>query len=267
MRVAQRAPARGWDGYRGPVVVLVHGSLDRAASFTRTASRLPEWALVAYDRRGYQGSRGAGVARSLATHVHDLLAIARVYGEAGRRPVTAVGHSAGGTIALMAAVTDPSAFSSVAAYEPPMNWLGFRGSEVAKAREPDVDPGGEAERFFRRMMGDAAWARLPEPGRTSRLADGPALVSDLAAIRGPAPFDVTALAVPALVACGGPATMPHHRLTARWLAANVGAVHLSELPGAAHGAHLSHPDAFAALVREAVALASGPAAAAGGPVP
>jgi len=31
----------------GPVVVLVHGSLDRAASFGRVIRRLPDWGLVA----------------------------------------------------------------------------------------------------------------------------------------------------------------------------------------------------------------------------
>ena len=44
-----------------PTVVLVHGSLDRAESFRRVMRRLPEFGIVAYDRRGYQGSRGAGV--------------------------------------------------------------------------------------------------------------------------------------------------------------------------------------------------------------
>ncbi len=64
-----------------------------------------------------------------------------------------------------------------------------------------------------------------------------------------APFDVTALTVPAVFAAGGDATAPHHRNAARWLAANVaGASHL-EITTARHGAHLSHPDHFAALAR------------------
>jgi pimeloyl-ACP methyl ester carboxylesterase len=52
LHVVERAPSDGWDGYRGPVVVLVHGSLDRAASFSRVIRRLPDWGVVAYDRRG-----------------------------------------------------------------------------------------------------------------------------------------------------------------------------------------------------------------------
>ena len=51
-------------------VILVHGSLDRAESFRRVMRRLPDVAIVAYDRRGYQGSRAAGVV-DLGGHVAD----------------------------------------------------------------------------------------------------------------------------------------------------------------------------------------------------
>jgi pimeloyl-ACP methyl ester carboxylesterase len=36
----------------GRRLVLVHGSLDRATSFTRLMKRLRDWTIVAYDRRG-----------------------------------------------------------------------------------------------------------------------------------------------------------------------------------------------------------------------
>ena len=42
-------------------VVFVHGSLDRGDSFRRAMRRLPEFTTLAYDRRGYQGSRAGGV--------------------------------------------------------------------------------------------------------------------------------------------------------------------------------------------------------------
>ena len=84
------------------------------------------------------------------------------------------------------------------------------------------DPGEEAERFFSRMVGEGAWARLNERGRAERRADGPALVADLRNMRveGP-PFDVTALEVPSLFGRGGPASSAHHRRTVEWLGANV----------------------------------------------
>lgn len=258
LHVVERAPTGGWDGYLGPVIVLVHGSLDRGASFRRTMLRLPEWGIVTYDRRGYQGSRDAGVAAELATHVHDLLAVAGAYRALGD-PLSAVGHSVGGTVVLGAAVACPDCFASVGAYEPSMPWLGFhRPRPEGPTGGGAAGEGGaarEVERFFRRMAGAHAWERLPESGQQSRTADGPALVADLAAIRRGAPYDVTALRVPALVADGGPASFPHHHQTVDWLSEHVPCARRRRIPDAGHGAHLSHPDAFAGLVRDTVRLA------------
>jgi pimeloyl-ACP methyl ester carboxylesterase len=277
--VFERPPLGGWDVYDGPIVVLVHGSLDRASSFNRTVFRLPDLAVVVYDRRGYQGSRTAGLAASLRTHVEDLLAITRVFdrlpadGAARTREppkVSAVGHSVGGTIVFGAAIAAPGLFASVGAYEPPMPWLGFRRprrdpgrDDVGRTARRPPDPGEEAERFFRRMAGDAAWERLGERQQQERCADGPALVADLRSISGPAPYDVTALRTPAIVAAGGQKSAPHHLMTADWLAAHVALVRRTELPEASHGAHLSHPGAFATMVREVVALGAPGAAGRG----
>lgn len=254
LHVMEREPARGWTGYEGPVVVFVHGSLDRGASFARTARRLPEWGLVAYDRRGYQRSRDADPAGSLLKHVEDLCDIARAYACSGGR-LSAVGHSVGGTIVLGAACCAPELFASAAAYEPSMPWLGFHPSRRSPpGPDGSFDAGEEAERFFRRVVGKAAWERLSEGQRAERRADGPALVRDLRGIREGVPFDVTKLVVPTVVAAGGPSSMPHHRQTADWIAEHVPAVRRVTIAEAGHGAHFTSPDAFADLVRSAVAL-------------
>ncbi|MGH8980609.1 MAG: alpha/beta fold hydrolase [Acidimicrobiales bacterium] len=276
LSVEERVPEGGWDRYRGPVVILVHGSLDRASSFARTALRLSDLAVVAYDRRGYQGSREAAPATGLGTHIDDLSRIAHAYAgtqpepspvlrspgsgtpRATPRPVAAVGHSVGGTVVLGAAVRAPELFVAVGAYEPTMPWLGFhrptaRTAEPQVASDGEAGPGDEAERFFKRMVGKEAWDRLPAAQRASRRADSPALRMDLRAVRGSTPFDVTSLRVPAIVASGGTASFPHHRQTAEWLAEHVPGVRWTQVPDAAHGAHLSHPDAFAALVRAVLA--------------
>jgi pimeloyl-ACP methyl ester carboxylesterase len=100
------------------------------------------------------------------------------------------------------------------------------------------------------MMGEAAWARLTEDGKEARRADGPALVADLRSLRGEgAPFDVTALRVPAVFGMGGPSSSPHHRRTVEWLGAHVPGGVVYEIEAAQHGAHLSHPDGFAGLTR------------------
>ncbi len=45
----------------------------------------------------------------------------------------------------------------------------------------------------------------------------------------------------------GSESVPHHRASADWLVAHVPDAELIEIDGAAHGAHLTHPDAFAAV--------------------
>ena len=240
--------------------MLVHGSLDRAGSFARVIRRLDDVHTVAYDRRGYHRSRHVvPVHDTLDGHVGDLLAVI------DGRPAVVVGHSYGGDIALGAALRPggPGPILAVAAFEPPMPWLGTWATRPNGARQPhrDDDPGLAAERFFRRMVGDSAWDRLPEATKEARRADGPALAAELAAIRvARPPFDVTRLAVPAVFG-RGTESLPHHRDSADWLVAHVPGAELVEIEGAAHGAHLTHPDAFARFVRVAMARADQPAPA------
>ncbi len=240
-------------------VVFVHGSLDRAESFRRVMRRLPELTTIAYDRRGYQGSRPAGVV-DLRGHVDDLLSMAGEARGAGAGPLVAVGHSLGGDVVVAAALAEPATFGAIGAYEPPMPWLGFRrdGSGGARPWPPLAeDPGDEVESFFCRMVGPSAWARLTEQGRAERRADGPALVADLRGLRGARPpFDVTALGVPAVFGMGGPHSAPHHRRTVQWLGAHVPGAVVYEVEGAQHGAHLSHPDHFASFTRLVMARAT-----------
>ncbi len=110
-----------------PTLVLVHGSLDRADSFGRVIRRLPEFAIVAYDRRGYQGSRAAGVV-GLEGHISDLVAILASLRSGGAVSVSAIGHSLGGDVVIGAALADPELCESVGAFEPPMPWLGVGGA-------------------------------------------------------------------------------------------------------------------------------------------
>jgi pimeloyl-ACP methyl ester carboxylesterase len=284
LALTEHLPVSGPDG--SPLVVLVHGSLDRAASFTRVIRRLDDLHTVAYDRRGYYRSRHAlPLNTTLDGHIDDLLAVV------GGRPSVVVGHSYGGDIALGAALRGGPAAGivSVVAYEPPMPWLGAwaRGPDSNAAMEasgtgngqvagvtgpmagqvaapvasvasgpPDhVSAAEAAERFFRRMVGDASWERLSAEAKAERWADGPALEAELAAIRTrQAPFDITTLAVPATFG-RGERSAPRHRETVGWLSEHVRDAELVEIAGATHGAHLTHPDAFAAMIRSAMARA------------
>jgi pimeloyl-ACP methyl ester carboxylesterase len=262
LAVAEHVPEGLADGT--PIVVLVHGSLDRSTSFARVVRRLRDLPTVVYDRRGYHRS---GLALPLNTtlggHIDDLLEVI------GGRPAVVVGHSYGGDVALGAALRQEGGSSvvGVAAYEPPTPWLASAGPPVAGSdgRRPSVggdsdsaaDDDQAAERFFRRMVGDAAWERLPEDTRAARRAEGPALAAELRDIRmTEAPFDVSALSVPVVFARGENST-PRHRESVAWLAAHTPGAELVEIPGAGHGAHLTHPDAFAAMARHTFLRATG----------
>ena len=76
--------------------MLVHGSLDRAESFRRVMRRLPELHIVAYDRRGYQGSREAGVV-GLAGHIADLVDIVSEVRARGATPSPPSATASAGT--------------------------------------------------------------------------------------------------------------------------------------------------------------------------
>ncbi|MFV0317001.1 MAG: alpha/beta fold hydrolase [Microthrixaceae bacterium] len=293
LSVTRRTP----DPHPGTTVVLVHGAMDRAASFGRVMRRLDDLDVVAYDRRGYAGSLvdasepGSELSVdqpapwTLEDHATDVLSVTRWATSTpdGRStPVTRVvviGHSLGGLITLLAAHTGltsegdsgaedvsaaqgrhpdtaPARIGAVGAYEAPTPWLEAEYT-TAGALALDVGnsegPAAAAEFFFRSMVGERAWERLPEATRELRRCEGPALMADLTAARaGPRIEGPDAIPLPAagtaLAVARGENGPPHLRRAAERLAAEA-EVDCEVLEGAGHGAHLSHPDLFAGWVR------------------
>ncbi len=172
-------------------VICVHGALDRGGSFARLVRRLEGFDVLAYDRRGYQGSRDLAPV-DLEHHIEDLEAL--IEREALRQDVILFGHSFGGVVTLGAAARHSSEVRFVVNYESPMAWVLPRAS----FRPPlSDDAQAEAEAFFRRVMSDRAWERLSEAQRESRRLDGPALLTDLTAVRErQVPCDLSTFAVP-----------------------------------------------------------------------
>lgn len=234
-------------------VVFVHGSMDRGGSFLKVARRLRDLDVVRYDRAGYGRSVSLPPAPTFAAHVDELDAVI------GERPSVVVGHSLGGLIALGAAAARPEWVSAVVAYESPFAWADWwpkrsAGGEAVRAAD-DGGPEDAAERFMRRMIGDERWDRLPPSTRAARRAEGPALVSELRLVRGgPPPFALSDVRCP-VVAAHGTESAAHHRRSAVELAAAVPGQEVVVIEGAGHGAHFSHPDEFAGLVRLAVSFA------------
>lgn len=242
-----------------PAVLIVHGAMDRAASFGRVMRRLPELDVTAYDRRGYDGSLGAGVARTLAGHAADLVRVARW---TGAERVVVVGHSLGGTIAMHAAAAAGPADTPAALglFESPVPGLpGFRpeAGDAALAAAAEHGPQAAAESFYRMLIGEQAWNRLRERDRHTRLSEGDALVAELEDLRRPGAVpDPHTLDVPTLVGDGSASAQPL-RTAAAALADALPNASLATVEGAGHGAHLTHPDEFARWIRRCCALASG----------
>ena len=233
-------------------IVFVHGALDRGSAFLPAFRRLRGCELVRYDRRGYGRSRSAGVCADLGEQVDDLETVV-----AGH-PSVVVGHSLGGVLALAFADRHPDLTRAVVAYEAPMAWTDWWPSTTAggAAVGGGGSPADAAERFMRRMVGDERWEALPSRTQAERRAEGPALVAELQAMRADAtaPYVPEALPMP-VVAAHGSEGRAHHREAARRLADAAPHGELAVIDGAGHGAHLTHPEAFADVVRRAVARA------------
>lgn len=241
----------------GPVdtsVVLVHGAMDRGASFSRVVRRLEGVDVVVFDRRGYGESRAAGAGAGpvdLAAHATDLVEVSQW---CDSDHVVVVGHSIGGTVAILASQLLGESCSALATYESPVPSLPGHRSDLGDAALAVAEHSGDAaaaEYFYRAMIGDATWERLRESERTARRGEGPALVGELRSLH-ELPVEVSGLRVPLTVGVGG-ASGEYFASQAIAQCARAGATAPIVLAGAGHGAHLSHPGEFARFVDEAVA--------------
>lgn len=222
-----------------PVVVLIHGSLDRAAGMARLARQLQSrFRVVRYDRRGYGRSHPHDGPFTVGDQVEDL---AGVLG--GRRAVL-VGHSYGGNVAIAASIAMPAQVSAVSVYETPLSWMPWYPGTTAGAASVAATAEDAAEAFMKRLIGSEAWEALPKRTRDARRQEGPALQGELGALRLSAPWHVGDISVPLL--CGhGSEGLDHHKKGMEWLADNAARGRLVRLDGAGHGAPNSDPVLFA----------------------
>lgn len=261
MRSASPEPftLHGLEGWRvaaedpsAPVVVVVHGSLDRADAFLRSARRVQTASVIAFDRRGYGASERLANAHGVEGGVADLLAVCDRF---GARLV--VGHSYGGVVALAAALEHAQRLDAVGAFEPPQPWRQPPGEDPAPPGPgPDVDPALAAEHFYQHIIGEEAWRRLGEAQRAAIRRDGEALLDDMRGVRSRRWLDGPAPAVPVAIGLGE-RSAERFRFYAKALAEAWNVAVFEEAERATHGAHLSAPDAFAAFIDQTVALGQG----------
>ena len=223
-----------------PLVVLVHGAMDRAAGLLRLSRRLDHDHLVLrYDRRGYGRSRPHPGPFGMDEQVADLAAL--LHG----RPAIVIGHSYGGNVALAFAARHPELVRGVVVYEIPVSWEPWwpRTGAGGKAVQHANDPAAAAEVFMRRFIGDERWEGLPERTRAVRRAEGVAMVGELGDLRHNPPWLPEQILAPVWAGYGSRAK-PHHREGMRHVANVIEGAHLVELDGCGHTAPNTHPDLF-----------------------
>ncbi len=220
-----------------PLVVLVHGSMDRATGLAKLSRRLDDrFRVLRFDRRGYGRSVPHPGPFDVASQVDDVEALL-----SGRRALL-FGHSFGGNVALAAAQRLGEQIEAVVVYESPLSWRDWWPGQASRAVvDGSGDPADLAEAFMRRLIGDERWERLPPRTRQQRRDEGPALVAELTALALSAPWDADRIFVP-VVALAGEHGRPHHLAASRVLADEIAGASYSEVAGAGHFGPNTHPD-------------------------
>ena len=227
-----------------PLIVLIHGAMDRSASMLKLSRRLDEqFRVLRYDRRGYGHSLHHPGPFDMAGQLKDLVGLLK-----GRRAVL-VGHSYGGNVALAAATRHRELVAGVVMYEAPLSFESWwptstAGASVIKAvGQPQSAAEDAAEALMRRLIGDERWLALPERTRAIRRSEGPTLVNELADLRENRPWIAEDVKVPLLVGFGSRAA-EHHRKGMEHVAHSVAGAQLVCLHESGHSAPTLAPDQF-----------------------
>jgi pimeloyl-ACP methyl ester carboxylesterase len=249
-----------WPG-GGQVIVLLHEGVADRRGWAEVATLLaPELTVVAYDRRGYGQTPPS---TEPFTHLDDLIA---VIDQASPEPVWLVGASAGGGLALDAALAFPGRVAG----------LVVMGTAVSGAPEPEIDAGTKrfehlleqtyASRDAEQINRVETWLWLDGPGQPEGRVAGAArqlaldmnaivIGNDVAETVGATDLDtwhrLAEITVPVTVACGD-LDVPFLVERCRLLADRLPAARHQVLTGLAHQPYLESASTVAQLIRTAV---------------
>ena len=233
-----------------PLIVLVHGAMDRSAGMLKLSRKLDDtYRVLRYDRRGYGRSKPHAGPFTMDAQVNDLATLI-----GGRRAIV-FGHSYGGNVALALAERHPELVRAVAVYETPLSWMEWwPGFSRRNPGPSEGTPGDAAEQFMRRMVGDRRWEALPDRLREERRSEGVAFVTELGELARHAPWDAANIDVLFTVMFGEQAR-EHHRGASRYLAELLSDRDAIEIPAANHNGPFTHPDPVAIVLRDLAARA------------
>ena len=236
----------------GDPLVIVHGGWTDHTAFDAVVGPLARsFRVIRYDRRGHSRSQyGPGP----APRRRDEDDLAELIESIGSGPAHLVGTSYGATISLALAIRRPELVRTVIAHEPPL--LGVFPDPAVEAllasiqaQLADGDIAGGTRRFFEEaVLGPGAWERLPEPLRRAAMGNAQTFI-DLREDPGWATLDVPALSqvpVPILITTGE--TSPTWLRRPPVAVAELAGIPTRTISGGGHSPHLTHPDAFLAVI-------------------
>jgi pimeloyl-ACP methyl ester carboxylesterase len=245
----------------GPGVVCVHSNASSSSQWRALMDRLsPRFHVLAADAYGAGKSPPWPTDRTVTLH-DEVALLEPVLARAGD-PLSLVGHSYGGAVALLAALRQPQRIRRLVLYEPTLFGLldaespapneadGIRGAVASAVRELAAGRrGGAAERFIDYWMGGGTWARMPEPRRGPIEASVVNVQGWATALFGePTPlsaFGAVELPVLLLVGKESPASS---RGVARLLARALPNLQRVELDGLGHMGPITHPEIVNAAI-------------------
>ncbi|HTT09639.1 MAG TPA: alpha/beta hydrolase [Burkholderiaceae bacterium] len=239
----------------GPGVVCLHSNASHSGQWRALSERLaPGYHVLAAD--GYGAGKSPAWRAKRPVRLRDEVDLLEpVFARAGD-PFVLVGHSYGGAVALIAAITHPRRVRALVLYEPTLFALvdadapapneadGIRqtvADSVAALAAGDRDRA--AQRFIDFWMGKGAWQRMPE-ARRAPIADSVTHVRawGKALFNEPTPLAAfAALNVPVLYMLGkdSPASS---RAVAQLLIPVLPQVQVVEFEGAGHMGPMTHAD-------------------------
>lgn len=246
----------------GPGVVCLHSNGSSSRQWLALTEALaPRFHVLAPDSYGAGKSPPWPTNRQVGLR-DELELLEPVFARAGE-PFTLVGHSYGGAIALVAAVTQPRRIRAMALYEPvlfsvldaesppPNDADGIRDAVGRAAAALDAgDPDRAAECFTDFWMGTGTWKRMPESRKEPIAAAIVSVREWLVALLGePTRLEsFAALDVPVLYMIGKRSPAPS-RGVAKLLTRVLPRVEVVEFEGLGHMGPVTHPG----VVNEAIA--------------
>ena len=206
----------------GEPLVLVHGTASMRSIWDEVVQLTSDsFRTIRYDRRGYGDSAAPEdyVRTTVQEHGDDLIAVLRGLDAA---PALLCGHSFGAMACLDVIVREPDLVRAAVLVEPPMLWLGERGSEATSQLRAEIEkgaaehgPAGAMGAFVRILCGPQSLDIVGRERSTAALRYPRAFAADLGAVSSwsASPRELRAIDKPVILVAGERTPQPYREPT------------------------------------------------------